>query len=113
MGTDSTEIRQIRRSTKTQRRKFSPLLKYLKIRSNTTVDNLLDDALKDLSVVEFTTAWRKGVMKLENDLESAIPAARARLDSDCKHVIEEVGEQCEASDKSYRQMGRLIDPVPD
>ena len=86
------------------REEFSPLLEYLENRSNTPVNDLLDDALKDFSVAEVRRAWRKAVGKLENDPEGAITAARALIESVCKHVLEEVGDQCEDLNQSQGGM---------
>lgn len=71
---------------------FAPLLNYLEAQDAPGVQ-AISEALKAFDAEHVHAAWRKALERRFDDPEGAITAARALLESACKHVIEESGEE--------------------
>ena len=85
------------------RREFEPLLSYLESHSDSPVDNLLGDALEEFSAEEVKRVWDKAIERRKSDPEAAITMARSLIESVCKHILDESGEDYSNSDQLYKQ----------
>ena len=95
------------------RQEFEPLLSYLESGSSNPVDDAFDDALKNFSAGEVQRVWKRAHERLEAAPDAAITSARSLLESVCKHVLDEAGEQCDDLDNIYRQAAKLLNLAPD
>lgn len=97
------------------REEFDPLLTYLENWNVAPSDDGTAAALQKFDSEHVTEAWRKAQDRKATDPEGAITAARTLLESVCKHILDEMGE--EYSDKSdlktlYNQAAKLLNLSP-
>ena len=71
---------------------FEPLLEYLENESSSPVDELLGDVLQEFSAEAVQKMWVKAIERREADPEAAITLARSLIESVCKHILNEAGE---------------------
>ena len=95
------------------RDEFDPLLTYLENLANNPGNEILDGRFDDLSVAEVRNLWNKATERIDHDPEGAITAARSLVESVCKHVLDEAGEQYGDLDNIYRQASRSLGLAPD
>lgn len=95
------------------REEFDPLLTFLEERARNPASDVMDAPFHDFSIAGVRTIWNKAIERIDNDPEGAITAARSLVESVCKHVLEESGEQCIDLDNIYRQTSRLLNLAPD
>lgn len=95
------------------RREFEPLLSHLEGMSTNPVDDLLDDVLEDFSAEAVQKLWEKAIESRERDPEAAITLARSLIESVCKHILDEAGEEYGSGDQLYRRATALMNLAPD
>ena len=95
------------------REEFDPLLTYLENLANSPGNEILDGPFDDFSVAGVRDLWNKATERIDQDPEGAITAARSLVESVCKHVLDEAGEQYGDLDNIYRQASRLLELAPD
>ena len=94
------------------RREFEPLLSYLESHSDSPVDNLLGNALEEFSAEEVKRVWDKAIERRKSDPEAAITMARSLIESVCKHILDESGEDYSNSDQLYKQTETSMNLAP-
>ena len=92
-------------------REFEPMLDYLESMSSSPVDELLGDALQEFSAEAVQKVWGKAIERREADPEAAITLARSLIESVCKHILNEAGEDQGNQDQLYRQTIALMNLV--
>lgn len=97
------------------RQEFDPLLTQLEHWHSAPSDYSTTAALQKFDSEHVTEAWRKAQERKATDPEGAITAARTLLESVCKHILDEMGE--EYGDKSdlktlYNQAAKLLNLSP-
>lgn len=97
------------------RQEFDPLLTQLENWRVAPSDDSTATALKKFDSDHVTDAWRKAQDRKATDPEGAITAARTLLESVCKHILDEMGE--DYSDKSdlktlYNQAAKQLNLSP-
>lgn len=70
---------------------FDPLLTMLEASATSPGDETATEILTKLDWNEVQAAWRKALERKATDPEGAITAARALLETVCKHVLDEAG----------------------
>jgi hypothetical protein len=75
------------------RDEFDPVLTYLERGNSTPADAELTAALKDSAAECIQRDWSKALARRDDDSEGAITAARSLLETVCKHLLDELGEQ--------------------
>ena len=95
------------------REEFDSLITYLENLTNNPSSEILDGSFSDFSVAGVQNLWNKASERIEQDPEGAITAARSLIESVCKHVLDEAGEQYGDLDNIYRQASRLLGLAPD
>ena len=91
---------------------FEPLLEYLENESSSPVDELLGDVLQEFSAEAVQKMWVKAIERREADPEAAITLARSLIESVCKHILNEAGEDQGNPDQLYRQTTALMNLAP-
>ena len=91
---------------------FEPLLEYLENESSSPVDKLLGDVLQEFSAEAVQKMWVKAIERREADPEAAITLARSLIESVCKHILNEAGEDQGNPDQLYRQTTALMNLAP-
>ena len=91
---------------------FEPLLHYLENVSNSPVDDLLGDVLQEFSAEAVQNVWDKAIDRREVDPEAAITSARSLIESVCKHILNEAGEEHGNPDQIYRDTIALLNLSP-
>ena len=94
-------------------REFEPLLSHLETMSTNPVDDLLGTVLEDFSAEAVQKLWEKAVESRERDPEAAITLARSLIESVCKNILDEAGEEYGSGDHLYRQTIALMNLAPD
>ena len=92
---------------------FEPLLEYLEGFNSSPIEESMDDVLKEFSTKSVAIVWERANDRLGNEPDAAITSARSLIESVCKHILEEVGEESNDHDNIYRQTSRLLDLAPD
>ena len=92
---------------------FDPLMTFLEERASNPASDAMDASFQDFSIAGVRTIWQKAIERIDNDPEGAITAARSLVESVCKHVLEESGEQFNDWDNIYRQTSQLLNLAPD
>ena len=92
---------------------FEPLLSYLEGMSSNPVDDLVGDVLEEFSAEAVRRAWDKAIARRESDPEAAITSARSLIESVCKHILDEAGEEeHDSRDQLYRRTIALMNLAP-
>ncbi|SRR6266567_4907225 len=94
---------------------FRPLLDVLEGASGSPADDPVSTALDAYDEEHVNAAWRKALDRRDADPEGAITAARALLESVCKHILDDMGEVYgDAADfnKLYRQTAEALHIAP-
>jgi hypothetical protein len=97
------------------RDQFEPALVWLEDHSELPSDGAVTAALAIVDCAHVTDAWRKAADRRATDPEGAITAARALLESVCKHILDETGGRYESSadlPKLYRLASRQLQMAP-
>ena len=94
-------------------REFEPILDYLDNVSSSPVDELLGGVLQDFSADAVQKVWGKAIERREVDPEAAITLARSLIESVCKHILTESGEDQVNPEQLYRQTIALMNLAPD
>ena len=94
------------------RGEFEPLLQFLENEPNSPVDDLLGDVLQEFSAEAVQKMWVKAIERREADPEAAITLARSLIESVCKHILNEAGEDQGNPDQLYRQTTALMNLAP-
>ncbi len=95
------------------REEFDPLLTYLENVANNPASDMLDGPFDDFSVSGVRNLWNKASERIDQDPEGAITAARSLIESVCKHILDDAGEQYSDLGNLYRQASRLLELAPD
>ena len=93
-------------------REFEPLLDYLENVSSSPVDELLTDVLQEFSAEAVQKVWGKAIERREGDPEAAITLARSLIESVCKHILNEAGEDQSNPDQLYRRTITVMNLAP-
>ncbi|WP_439924443.1 abortive infection family protein [Nitrobacter sp. JJSN] len=72
---------------------LAPLFDYLEQRNHAPVDNVASDALKSYDADGVHAVWGRALDRRHSDPEGAITSARTLLETVCKHILEETGEE--------------------
>ena len=94
------------------RGEFEPLLLFLEDESNSPVDDLLGDVLHEFSAESVQKTWGKAIERREADPEAAITLARSLIESVCRHILNEAGEDQGSPDQLYRQTRDAVGSCP-
>ena len=93
-------------------RVFEPLLQYIEDESSNPVDELLGDVLQEFSAEAVQNMWGKAIERREADPAAAITLARSLIESVCKHIMNEAGEDQGNPDQLYRRTTALMNLAP-
>lgn len=75
------------------RDEFDPLLTYLEEGARSPMSRTADLALQAMSEEAVHDVWRRMLERREADPEGAITAARTLMETVCKHILDDLGEQ--------------------
>jgi abortive infection Abi-like protein len=96
-------------------REFEELLSGLERFDTAPLDELLDDPLANLDSAAVEAAWSKALERRTTDPEGAITAARTLLESVCKTILDDAGEDYDGRDdlpKLYRKAAESLTLAP-
>ena len=94
------------------RGEFEPLLRFLEDEPNSPVDELLGGVLQEFSAEAVQKMWVKAIERRESDPEAAITLARSLIESVCKHILNEAGEDQAKPNQLYRQTTTFMHLAP-
>ena len=80
------------------RSEFEPLLAYLEQSFTTPLEEVVVDAGDRLDAEAVSSLWRRSLDRCGDDPEGAITLARSLLETVCKTILEDLGEQPGAKD---------------
>jgi len=75
------------------RQEFNEILTYLESATAMPSDSLISEKLAQISWPEVNSAWQKALERRNADPEGAVTAARALLETVCKHILDDLNVQ--------------------
>lgn len=98
------------------RGEFEPLFAALESFDASPLDEFISAEAERLDSTSVLAAWRKALARRDSDPEGAITAARTLVESTCKTILDDLGEQYEEKDdlpKLYRATTKLLGLAPE
>jgi len=98
------------------RDEFDPLLTYLEEGAQSPMSRTADLALLAMSEEAVQDVWRRMLERREADPESAITAARSLVETVCRHILDDLGEQADENlelPALYGAVARKLSLAPD
>lgn len=95
---------------------FTPLLNQLEDGLLHPSDAVISDTLSRLDLDQVQKNWQKSLDRRISDPEAAITAARTLLESTCKHILTDLGEDFQDEwdlSKLYKTVAKLLNLAPD
>jgi hypothetical protein len=94
---------------------FAPLLEYLERGGGTPADQSVTDTLHGFNLREVNRVWERALARRSSDPEGALTAARALVESVCKHILDDKGVGYDANadlPKLYRLTAECLSIAP-
>lgn len=93
---------------------FTPLLDHLEGRNSCPADSTISDMLSSFDTEGVHRAWERALQRRHEDPEGAITAARTLLETVCKHILDEEGEDYGDDDlpKLYGKVAKVLNLSP-
>jgi hypothetical protein len=78
---------------------FEPLFEKLEEKQHSPADKVVTDALPTLEVENVQALWSRAIERRTDDPEGAITLARSLIESVCKSILDEMGEEYSDNEK--------------
>ena len=91
--------------------KLDPILTYLENDSFEPIGIEIQDVLTELNIPVISGIWKKALERKNDDPDGAITSAKSLLETVCKHILDEHGENYSASDdmpKLYKKAAKIL-----
>ncbi|BDG08223.1 abortive infection family protein [Anaeromyxobacter paludicola] len=98
------------------RTEFTPALDYLEAQQGAPADEPITSSLKTFAPADINEVWQKALDRREDDPEGAITAARALLETTCKHILDQQGAEYDEDDdlpNLYRAAAQTLNLAPE
>ena len=93
---------------------FDPLIKFLEESSaHSPVVDSVERTLTIFDTEEIRRAWGRVSKRLDGDPAAAITSARSLVESVCKHILDEIGEEYDDSKDVFGPTAKLLKLAPD